>query len=117
VNGSQRRRRLDKPTFLRRLVALGIGRHEALRITESEYSGEHLHVLRNGDRDDQRVMPHADGWVVTRRLDESDATYFAEREDAEEYALRCAKQLPGSGVIFYCRDGRVMRRVFSPRWR
>ena len=66
---------------------------------------------------DQRVFPHARGWLVARGFEADDACLFERYADAERHARHMARSAGGGGILFYDANGRAALYVAYPNWR
>lgn len=98
-------------------MSMGVGLRQAGRIAAAEFSSVKSRLLQQSSAEDQRVMPHERGWIVTRSLDEVRARFFERFADAVQHAKREARTALTSAILVYDEDGRALLRIDLPRWR
>lgn len=101
----------------RKLRSLGVGERQATQMAADELELAARELIRQASSDDQRVFPHAQGWLVTRDFDANGARFFRTYPDAERHARRAARNGSGTGILFYDEDGRATLYVDYPDWR
>lgn len=101
----------------RKLQALGVRERQAEQMAADEFAAVRRRPIRQVSARDQRVFPHARGWLVTRSFEAAGARLFRNRMDAERHAKRMARDRAGSGILFYDENGCATLYLGFPDWR